>query len=254
LLTLEGLPVIECNMYFASRFTQAYFNFVYNPVYDFTTKKLPRYQELQKGCLAAIEFRNSDAVLCVGLGTGNEIIHIFQRNPSLSLTGIDYSPRALKKAAQKARSLGRDITLNVMDARRLEFRDNSFDKVVCIHVMDFIVETDQATQEIFRVLKPGGQFVITFPSSEDDLHLGFNLIRDEIKVHREAGWNILHAWIYTVGHLFAGMVYLPLYWRTQQKGYSRDELAQFLARKTSTWDIDGEPVYHDWIAHGSKSQ
>ena len=142
-------------MSLAEKLKQAYFNSVYNPVYDFTTGQLHRYYKLQKTCIDKFKFKDNDSVLCVGVGTGNEVLHILQANRNVSVIGVDYSETALHRAYAKALQLGKEIKVLNMDARYLEFSPGTFDKVLCIHVMDFLQDSRQVTNEIFRVLREG---------------------------------------------------------------------------------------------------
>ena len=57
-------------MDFTRKLMQAYFNYAYNPVYDFTTARLSRYRKLQRTCVGKLELKDNDKVLCVGLGNG----------------------------------------------------------------------------------------------------------------------------------------------------------------------------------------
>ncbi len=167
-------------MNFSRKLTQTYFNIAYNRVYDFTTARLNRYQELQERCISKLELRVNDKVLCVGIGTGNEVFHILEMNADVNIVGVDYSNTALQKAYKKASRLGKEIELFLMDARHLEFAAGSFDQVLCLHVMDFIEENREVTGEILRVLKKGGQFVITYPSDKEGPKLGLNLLKDSV--------------------------------------------------------------------------
>jgi len=65
-------------MTFAGKLTRVYFDVVYNRVYDFTTGRLNRYRRLQRMCVGKLGLKNHDKVLCVGLGTGNEVLHILR--------------------------------------------------------------------------------------------------------------------------------------------------------------------------------
>jgi SAM-dependent methyltransferase len=51
-----------------------------------------------------------------------------------------------------------------MSAEALEFDSDFFDVVTAIETIEHIVGLEQAAREIFRVLKPGGAFVITAPN------------------------------------------------------------------------------------------
>lgn len=230
---------------------QFYFNYAYNPVYDFTIGRLNRYQILQKTCIGKFKFRDNDRVLCVGVGTGNEILHILQLNMNIRITGVDYSYTALQKASEKALRLGKEIEVIIMDARHLEFATGSFDKVLCLHVMDFIKEDGESTSEILRVLKDGGQFVITFPSGKEGAKLGVNLLKDSIS--NIDSRNRFKALSTLIPQMLVGTVYLPLLFRPNRKSYTRSKLETLISKLTTQFfHIEEDPVYQDFIVYGEK--
>jgi hypothetical protein len=47
------------------------------------------------------------------------------------------------------------------------FATDSFDKILCIHVLEHIAEDHKAISELFRMLKPGGTTIIAFPIRMD---------------------------------------------------------------------------------------
>ena len=240
-------------MNFSRKLTQTYFNIAYNQVYDFTTARLNRYQELQERCISKLELRVNDKVLCVGIGTGNEVFHILEMNTDVNIVGVDYSNTALQKAYKKASRLGKEIELLLMDARRLEFAAGSFDKVLCLHVMDFIEENREVTNEILRVLKKGGQFVITYPSDKEGPKLGLNLLKDSVS-HNMKSNNSLRSFLTLAAQVIVGPVYLPLLFRPKQKCYLRSELeAMITALTNGSFQIEEDPVYQDFIVYGRKS-
>jgi SAM-dependent methyltransferase len=49
----------------------------------------------------------------------------------------------------------------IEDLRKLSFESNSIDAAICISVLQHVFEIDQAIDEIIRVLKPGGECLIT---------------------------------------------------------------------------------------------
>lgn len=232
---------------------QAYFNYAYNPVYDFTTGRLNRYRELQKRCVGELELEDNDRVLCVGLGTGNEIFHILEINRNVNIVGVDYSHTALRKAYQKALTWGKEIKGLVMDAQHLEFEVGSFDKVLCIHVMDFVEEDGKATDEIIRVLKDGGRFVITYPSDKEGARLGINLLKDCICHNINSGKHRAIVFLKFLVQMLVGTVYLPLLLRPKKKTYSRQELEAIITKlKTRDFHIEEDTVYQDFIVYGRK--
>lgn len=104
--------------------------------------------------------RRAGEVLEVGVGTGLSLRHY---GPEVRVTGIDFSEEMLAKARVKVAEMKLDqvVTLEQMDARSLDFPDNSFDTVVAMHVLSVVPEPEHVMKEIARVLKPGGKVVIT---------------------------------------------------------------------------------------------
>ncbi len=237
-------------MSFSGKLMQTYFNIAYNRVYDFTTARLNRYQELQDRCISKLEFKDNDKVLCVGIGTGNEVVHILEMNRNVNIVGVDYSNTALQKAHRKALRLGKEIDVLTMDARCLQFGARSFDKVLCLHVMDFIEENREVTCEILRVLKKGGQFVITYPSNKEGPRLGFNLLKDSVSYSIKTS-NRFRSFLTIAVQIVAGTVYLPLLFRPERRPYLRSELEVMITRLTSGgFRIEEDPVYQDFIVYG----
>ena len=234
----------------------AYFNYVYTPVYDHSTARFSRYRELQKKCLARLDFRPRDRILCIGLGTGNELTRIAAvpgPEQGLKITGIDTSPAALERAREKADLVGAAVDLRIMDARSLDFPEASFDKVVCIHVMDFVDDDRAVTAEIFRVLKPGGQFVITYPSAQENSRLGGSLMSHSWRTCRQAGLSPLRAAVKLFPQTLLGLLYVPLLLRPNKKFYTREELLILYAPFPGTGiEVEEDPVYRDFIINGRK--
>jgi len=232
---------------------QTYFNIAYNQVYDFTTARLNRYRKLQERCVGKLELKDNDKVLCVGIGTGNEVFHILGMSRNVSITGVDYSSTALRKAYKKALRLGKEIELLLMDARKLEFAAGSFDKVLCLHVMDFIADNTEVTSEILRVLKKAGQFVITYPSDKEGPKLGFNLLKDGIHSNLDSGKHRIMAFLEFITQMVMGIVYLPLLFRPKKICYSRSQLEAIITESTTgDFQIEEYPVYQDFIVYGRK--
>jgi len=241
-------------MNFGSKLMRAYFNYAYNPVYDLTTARLSRYRKLQKRCVGKLELEDNDRVLCVGVGTGNEIFHILEMNRNVDIVGVDYSHTALQKARRKASALGKEIEGLVMDARRLEFAAGSFDKVLCIHVMDFVEENERVTAEILCVLKAGGQFVITYPSDKEGPRLGVNLLRDTVCHDMSSRKHRIIALLESLARMLVSLIYLPLLFRSSRKSYSRSELEGVISQsKTVDLQIEEDSIYQDFIVYGRKS-
>ena len=127
------------------------------PIYDKTFGALTNV-----GRKRAVTYINSrsGSVLEVGVGTGLSLAHY---DPTMEVSGIDFSEDMLAKARAKVRDLNLSHVreLRQMDARNLDFPDNQFDTVAAMHVLSVVPEPERVMREIGRVCKPGGQVVIT---------------------------------------------------------------------------------------------
>jgi SAM-dependent methyltransferase len=65
-----------------------------------------------------------------------------------------------------AEAIGRGVThgLSVMDAQRLKFDDESFDKVFSFHCIEHVPDLGAALREMDRVLRPGGSLLLVYPA------------------------------------------------------------------------------------------
>jgi len=240
-------------MTLGKKLMQWYFNFLYNPLYDFAVAPISPYQRLQKECIDKLQFNSGDSVLCVGVGTGNEIPRIIERNRDLHIVGLDTSPVALLRAQKKAMRYGKEINTLQMDAHRLELPNESFDKVICIHVMGFLENDKKATGEIMRVLKRGGQFVISYPTGTGSIRLAGEIARDMCRDMRTGQW--IGAVKQFFGTMLGGIAYTPAAsWVKPRDGfYSYESLKNMLDNiGIVDYNIEEDKIYQDLVAHGQK--
>jgi len=231
-----------------------YFDLVYNPLYDATTARLSRYKALQQRCLQALDLEEARSLLCVGLGTGNEVVAALQAAPHLDVSGIDLSPSALASSRRKLRMTGRKADLQIMDVTAIRHPDGSFDRVLCMHVLDFVDDTGQAVREIVRVLGPGGRFVVTFPSRLEGTALGVALARDEVCTALRSGRHPLAVVADLLFKLIMGLVYVPLLARSGHHAFSEQQVHRlFEGQQVRGLAIEEEQAYQDFIVTGVKA-
>jgi ubiquinone/menaquinone biosynthesis C-methylase UbiE len=102
----------------------------------------------------AVDLRSGSLVLDVACGNGNASLAAARRWGRV--TGVDYVPELLGRAAERARAEGLDLDLVEGDAERLPFADGQFDVALSTFGVMFAPDQEQAAREIVRVVKPGG--------------------------------------------------------------------------------------------------
>lgn len=117
-----------------------------------------------EGLLGAAALQPGEAVLDVACGTG-----LVTRlagaavGDAGSATGIDIAPEMIETAAAVDQLGGAPIEWHQADAASLPFEDGRFDVVLCQMGLMFIEDKPAATEEMLRVLRPGGRAVINTP-------------------------------------------------------------------------------------------
>ena len=99
------------------------------------------------------------SVLEVAPGPGYLAIEIAKLGP-YRVTGLDISHSFVRIASENARRAGVEIDFRQGDAAHQPFPDDSFDFVVCRAAFKNFSDPVGALDEIYRVLKPGGQVSI----------------------------------------------------------------------------------------------
>ena len=100
-------------------------------------------------------------LLDIATGTGDFAIEALRLQPQ-KIVGIDISEGMLAVGQEKLKrkNLTDKIELQLGDSENLAFADNSFDAVTAAFGVRNFENLQLGLQEIYRVLKPGGQLVI----------------------------------------------------------------------------------------------
>jgi phosphatidylethanolamine/phosphatidyl-N-methylethanolamine N-methyltransferase len=127
------------------------------PIYDFVFG--PVFNRGRSEAVKVAE-RIGGRILEVGVGTG---LSLPKYNGADCITGIDISDAMLDVARKRVRrlSLTNVQSIEVGDAENLRFPSDSFDVVVAQYVVTACPDPEKALNEFARVVRPGGEIVIT---------------------------------------------------------------------------------------------
>jgi phosphatidylethanolamine/phosphatidyl-N-methylethanolamine N-methyltransferase len=166
----------------ASRASQSAYS-RWAPIYDLLFDLPFHPGRLVAAAAAAQAAGDGGEILVVGVGTGLEL-GLMPKN--VRLTGIDLSAPMLKIARERVakKALGQVAALHIMDAAALDFSGEQFDVVLAPYVMSVVPSPARALDEMWRVLRPGGQMVLmNHFSAERGLRA-----RIEAALEKSAGW------------------------------------------------------------------
>jgi SAM-dependent methyltransferase len=123
----------------------------------YATRDMLRRRELVR---AALGVRSGDRILDVGCGPGfyvTELLEAVGREGSVA--GVDISADMLAVAAKRAAGHG-NVELHQADATSLPVPDASFERVVCVQVLEYVRDVPAALSEMHRALRPGGRMLV----------------------------------------------------------------------------------------------
>ena len=106
--------------------------------------------------------QDGEHLLDVGCGTATLLIVVKSRYPSAQVVGVDPDERALAIARKKIAQYQLEVEVMQARAEHLSFPTSSFDLVMSTLVFHHLPTEikQQAMQEIYRVLMPGGRFLL----------------------------------------------------------------------------------------------
>ncbi len=137
----------------------------YMSSYDFLTN-VDGYQRNIHELARALNAQAGQRVLDAGSGTGN--LSILLKSKGVRVTSFDFSSSAQRK--HKKKDPDADLVEGSLE-EPLPFPDGHFDAVCCASVLFALSEEgcELSLSEFQRVLRPGGQLVLTVPAAEASL-------------------------------------------------------------------------------------
>lgn len=115
----------------------------------------------RRKAVALLRPLNPKQILDVATGTGDFALQALVLNPE-KVTGVDISEGMLDVGRKKVREKNLDKRIELLkgDSENLPFGENKFDAVTVAFGVRNFENLERGLQEIYRVLRPGGQIVV----------------------------------------------------------------------------------------------
>jgi 2-polyprenyl-3-methyl-5-hydroxy-6-metoxy-1,4-benzoquinol methylase len=125
-------------------------------------------------------FNKKSKILEIGSGTGFLLDYFYKQGYDIQGIEIDF------KRIEKSEELYGKLPIKLMSGDELLFGDSIFDVVISFDVFEHIPDTNLHLNEIYRVLKPGGYYLLQTPNKWT------NVIFETIRWKSFTKWKIQH--------------------------------------------------------------
>ncbi|HZD53068.1 MAG TPA: class I SAM-dependent methyltransferase [Woeseiaceae bacterium] len=118
--------------------------------------------------------------LCAGCGVGF-VPYILARHTAWTWIGGELNPEYIGRHSW----VRRRVRISRLDLTAMPFSDDTFDVVICNHVIEHVPAWERLTQELHRVVRPGGLVYVATPNiyrPKVPLHI---LLRSKKRLARE---------------------------------------------------------------------
>jgi ubiquinone/menaquinone biosynthesis C-methylase UbiE len=139
--------------------------------------------------------------LDLGIGTGRISRILLDKN--IEVKGMDFSDEMIKLSKHNLEAYVKKKQIHFYKGdlnEKLPFQDNSFDGAICIRVIKYVRNWRKAIDEVSRVIKPNGVFILEYPNfysvqSLSRFYAGFLTFKpSEINSYLlESGFKIIHS-------------------------------------------------------------
>ena len=155
------------------------------------------------------KLKTGSRILDVGCGRGFYLKVLSDTFPGLKLCGLDLS-REYLTVAEKFINNGK-VELTSGSIEDLPYKNNSFDSVIASEVLEHVEDDSKAIGEIYRVLKRGGNALITVPNKK------YPFLWDPLNWILERLFNT---------HIPSNIWWLAGIWADHKRLYTKEELVQ----------------------------
>jgi ubiquinone/menaquinone biosynthesis C-methylase UbiE len=113
--------------------------------------------------IEALQPQKGDNILEIGMSNGCFVRRIFEKEPSITYTGCDYSIKMVYEATRINKDLvdAQKAEFIIADANELPLESESFDKLMLVATLYYLDDIVSTFAEFSRVLKDKGRLVVS---------------------------------------------------------------------------------------------
>ncbi|MCK5783775.1 MAG: class I SAM-dependent methyltransferase [Desulfobacterales bacterium] len=197
-----------------------------------------------------------EKILDIGCGSGRHTGEASRLN-GVTIIGADMNFNDLIETRNRLNFIkncgehgGGQRGISAADITSLPFETESFDHVICSEVMEHIPDDSKAAGELVRILKPGGNLVVSVPRFLPEKICWmlskeyYNANGGHVRIYKKKKIASLfrNQGLRQLGSHFAHSLHTPYWWLKCLVGPSReDSLPVNLYNRLLTWDIMEKP-------------
>lgn len=123
---------------------------------------------MTRAAITALQITDGDLILELGHGSCKHLPEILEKAPNTSYYGLEIS-ELMQKQATEANVIATNAnraSFHLYNGQKIPFSDHTFHKILTVNTIYFWENPEKFIKEIYRVLKPGGLFAISFADKD----------------------------------------------------------------------------------------
>lgn len=118
--------------------------------------------------IESLPLNSNDTLLEIGMGNGFFVHHLFEQQPNISYTGIDFSEKMVEasEAMNAELIVHGKVKFELGDISKTHFENQSFNHIFTVNTIYFWENVEVTLNEIKRILKPQGTLTIAIRPKE----------------------------------------------------------------------------------------
>ncbi|UUW10607.1 class I SAM-dependent methyltransferase [Flavobacterium plurextorum] len=129
-----------------------------------------------------LNISNENKILELGHGNAGHVEFLFEQAENLKYYGLEMSELMFQEARQINRNFvsQKQAFFSLYDGNKIPFENDFFDKIFTVNTIYFWQKPEELLVEIYRVLKPNGNFCLTFAEEDFMRKLPFTQFEFEL--------------------------------------------------------------------------